>query len=579
MDNSTLSLATYLTNYLEFTASLWLAFYLLARGFGNPMTMRVVAALGAISLYSFNALATSLDPSLNNEPLREFSFVLTLVTWHYLSHHLLPPAAQRKMQLAPYIVFGLGFLAVVVLFLNNSGVVSDPYFIDRIEPGSPFVLAIAAEFLVGFGILFNLWLLAGQTARPHRVFLYAALAIGAAALLYIVVSTQLPISAPRYVATLFILIVFSLLCYGVARYQILILHRISFADLPASAITVLGVTTLYTVLASTRGFSAFDLLLVSTLAVLSHSAYDLVHQYLDYLFQRQERKTRKAIHQLARKTGSEGDLRGALMRGLAMLCENLQVGAAFVARLESSTAKVVASINSFPSGTDVPAQALIQQTTVQPLEEFGEKIACLAPARSGGRQLGVVGIGPRWGNKGFAEADLFLLEDFADQVGGVLASNQATGLDANSAPQPLAASRTHQQAEDMLAALAFKPEPQLIEAVEEGLRNLNDYIKLGRSPLVGLLSATGKTHIDRGKAVQKTLLDTLEKLRPAGQPPPEPLPREWHSYVILHDAYVNDVPDRDIMGKLYVSEGTFYRARRKALHGVSKALLELGASP
>ena len=51
-------------------------------------------------------------------------------------------------------------------------------------------------------------------------------------------------------------------------------------------------------------------------------------------------------------------------------------------------------------------------------------------------------------------------------------------------------------------------------------------------------------------------------------------PREWHSYIILHDAYVEDVPNRDIMSQLYVSEGTFHRQRRKALRAVARSLLE-----
>ena len=49
-------------------------------------------------------------------------------------------------------------------------------------------------------------------------------------------------------------------------------------------------------------------------------------------------------------------------------------------------------------------------------------------------------------------------------------------------------------------------------------------------------------------------------------------PREWHSYAILYDAYVEDVPNREIMARLYISEGTFNRLRRKALQAVSRAV-------
>jgi hypothetical protein len=43
----------------------------------------------------------------------------------------------------------------------------------------------------------------------------------------------------------------------------------------------------------------------------------------------------------------------------------------------------------------------------------------------------------------------------------------------------------------------------------------------------------------------------------------------------LHDAYVLGELNRDIMSKLYISEGTFNRTRRRAVRGVAKALQEM----
>jgi hypothetical protein len=65
-------------------------------------------------------------------------------------------------------------------------------------------------------------------------------------------------------------------------------------------------------------------------------------------------------------------------------------------------------------------------------------------------------------------------------------------------------------------------------------------------------------------------------LKPDEKRPPEPLPREWYNYAVLHDAYVEDVPNREIMARMYVSEGTFNRSRRNALRGVARFLLEKG---
>jgi hypothetical protein len=112
--------------------------------------------------------------------------------------------------------------------------------------------------------------------------------------------------------------------------------------------------------------------------------------------------------------------------------------------------------------------------------------------------------------------------------------------------------------------------------VELCLRHLSDYPQLGQSGLVADLLIEGATHIERGKAVRAALLRAIESLRPAGTQPTgtQSVPREWHAYTILHGAYVEDLPNRDIMAQLYVSEGTFNRQRRKALHAVARALLE-----
>ena len=44
---------------------------------------------------------------------------------------------------------------------------------------------------------------------------------------------------------------------------------------------------------------------------------------------------------------------------------------------------------------------------------------------------------------------------------------------------------------------------------------------------------------------------------------------------MLHDAYMDDVPNREIMARLYVSQGTFNRLRRRALRAVARNLLEI----
>jgi hypothetical protein len=86
--------------------------------------------------------------------------------------------------------------------------------------------------------------------------------------------------------------------------------------------------------------------------------------------------------------------------------------------------------------------------------------------------------------------------------------------------------------------------------------------------------ASPSTHLDRGRLLSELLVDLVEKLRPWG-PQPQELTREWVQYTILHDAYVLGELNRDIMAKLFISESSFNRARRRAVRGVARAVQEL----
>jgi len=127
------------------------------------------------------------------------------------------------------------------------------------------------------------------------------------------------------------------------------------------------------------------------------------------------------------------------------------------------------------------------------------------------------------------------------------------------------------------------PDVDLIPSawVEDALQNICDYAYLGSSPLANLkqveplLKSDQATHLDRGKAVYQSISGAVEKLRPETEMPKASIPREWYSYIILHDAYFNGLPNRDIILKLYISEGTFHRTRRSALRAVTRVLCEI----
>jgi hypothetical protein len=123
-----------------------------------------------------------------------------------------------------------------------------------------------------------------------------------------------------------------------------------------------------------------------------------------------------------------------------------------------------------------------------------------------------------------------------------------------------------------------------VKQVEDALRHMADYAYLGDHELARLklvqsrVPETAVTYLDQGKAANRVLAEALEKLRPEGKPPREPPPREWHPYLVLHDAYVEGIPNRLIIARLCSSEGTFNRTRRAALRAITRALEEMEAA-
>jgi hypothetical protein len=324
-----------------------------------------------------------------------------------------------------------------------------------------------------------------------------------------------------------------------------------------------------------------EFILIAILVIFTHSAYDFMREFLNQLFRRQERSVLRELRYLARKSSEDKSLQRFLRRGLAILCQNLEASSGFIAVRTGNQYTVDASSHSINVGTSLPLEMVEMEGVSSPSDGFAQDVSWLIPVFGGGEQVAVIGLGKRQGVKEYTDDDLNWLEEIADQFGALIfAHNQKikNQLKLVSKPSNEEISTITQEAEteELLTTLAYRPDPELVKCVEDGFRNLHDYSKLGRSPLVDLFGIQGDSHIERGKSVQQKLIETLESLRPDGNPPSEPLPREWYSYTILHDAYVEDLPSRDIMAKLYISEGTYYRTRRRALRGVSRALVETG---
>jgi hypothetical protein len=292
---------------------------------------------------------------------------------------------------------------------------------------------------------------------------------------------------------------------------------------------------------------------------------------------RKEGAFRKQLRQL--ESADEEAFKGRLQEALDLLCHTLNATSGLVAVRQGDEFLVAATRHSVPMGSRIPA-GLASSDEVSRLEE-GQTvdIEWVAPSFEGQIQVAVVGIGRPRARLEYSAGDLELLEEVADQVGTLVSLRNLRPGKTDQIRRMVAESRAdvnelNSVAGGIMDTLAGHPDGEFVKAVEEALRHLPDTITLGGSPLADRINIDAETHIERGKKLQQLLMDSIELLKPADDRPPEPLPRVWYNHAVLHDAYVEGVQNREIMARLYISEGTFNRTRRNAIRGLARVLAE-----
>jgi hypothetical protein len=119
--------------------------------------------------------------------------------------------------------------------------------------------------------------------------------------------------------------------------------------------------------------------------------------------------------------------------------------------------------------------------------------------------------------------------------------------------------------------------------VEGALRHLNDLPTLSQHPLLAELPALDDragTPLERAAFLRHELDQAIERLRP---PDARPSPGSsqlggWLHYLILKEAYAEGRPNKQVMQRYALSEGTFHRARRRAIDAVAVDLAQRAAA-
>jgi hypothetical protein len=575
----------WLVEAVGMTLSLWLAAYLLVHGYRSPITRRTVLLLLAVAAGFFIALYGHDQPAGNLERGWIVAFTLALMAWYNLTHQLLTARLRRRVRWMALLVYGFGTLKIVanVLMAWEVQFRDDPVGLNIVPFGLTLYAVIDLVFLLtaAIGTLFNYRLGQAGGYGPYFAPLWLASLLGAAAVLYGMLWVVAPnLAVPRTVQEMLLVAAIVFFGYGVARYQTFVEFRPFLRDLPTSALATLAVAAVYAGLARWAGLPTRFLGPVMALAVVTHAAFDQVRESLDRLLNQHLSAFRQSLRQLERQGGDEDALPAHLQVGLEMLQRLLGAPAGFVAVKRGDTFTVLTSTGLLGLGHQLTAEEVsVVETTMHSNWGSNRSPIWLVPAFASEELMAVIGLARRRNGIVFGPTDVDLMDDVAHWVGRLVASQAQQNVRRTGVLQLAEAIQSGRaslqaQAETLITTLQNQPDRAFTRLIETALQHLSDYAWLGASPLVTHLGLPGVTNIERAKELRQKLLEAVESLRPAARPPDGVPPRYWQAYMILHDAYVDHVPNREIMARLYVSEGTYNRVRRRALHAVAQALQE-----
>lgn len=596
-----------LTNFIGLIVSFWLGVYIITNnrrswvGWTSGITLWALAGLFAnLILTIFPDPAPAYEPIWvrlifpfwPHEPDSQNITVWTqglaacmgVIFWYHTTLLILSKNPQGWQRFSLVLAYTLGITAVFLQTYQPAFFTvlrADPQLIDTQQFGLPFLFF--ASFLILYsGLSVRNLIHAYQqntsiiVKKQLNMLIAASLAASLAAVL--TVAGSIPGAyIPVYWVSLLLLCAVCFFVYGVARYSALLEHRILRRDIIYSGVTTGLVILLYLGLFLWLKV-AYDvqdgiIVFLIPLVILSHSTIEGVRRLLErFIYDRRTQALRASLDDLIRLAGEQADLNEMLSHYLETICIPIRATYGVVLVFENEIAHPTGVYRWHDGRLHLPSKNLLAGD-VKPLEPGSLPdpyldVTLLIPLYSAEQQIGALLLGHPENGIHYSSEDLLLLQDPSERVAElIIQSRRITNYIDQFVQLPM---KHIQTSSDLIP----------VQWVEEALQNFYNYSFLGDSPLINLkqvkklLSAPAITYLDRGKAVHQVVFEAVEKLRPQTIVPKEPFPREWFSYLILHDAYIEGLPNRDIIAKLYVSEGTFHRTRRSALRSVTRVLGE-----
>lgn len=610
---------TVTVNFVALMMALWLGLYLVTRSPHRPETWLAALALWSMGGFFLNQLLALYPPPTPPEETRKWLHYLILfwprnvfesgwrgwlqgwlpaysvVFWYHATLYMLPGRFHRRrlhLALAGYAIALAGILLKVrysSAWINLGG---SPLYSSSLPP--PLFPLFAIGFMAFAGLsVFNL----AQTMRSSpstmplhqfRLFIYATLLVGATGLVGIACNL-LQVPTPQILIALLLSAAVLLSGVGVARYNALLDRRHLQRDFLYSAAEAGAILLVYMfflkLFTELYPLPAISFVIIGCLAVVSHSLIDVARLRLDRMFfQHKKRQLRLRIRHLFSLI-EERESNQVLEIGLETITNAIGADWVILVRFTTQGLKPAAS-----NWTGLPLEQAVTSLTENDL--CANDLIVLSPQQLPPpfdqatlimplfqlKQIAALLVGPARSQAGYSEIELEMLQDAGDLLSNLLRELQFEREQLKRPPGEVLLEAVNQ------VYIMEEIPPRLVEL---GLRNLHDYAYLGVSPLANLrlvercLESAERsiyTHIERGQAVSSVLREAVSQLKPALNEPDGTPPRTWHPYIILRDAYLDDEPNRQIMTRLYISEGTFNRTRRSAIRSVARLLTEMEAT-
>lgn len=549
---------THSFNLLAMASSLWMAFYLFARGFPNRITLRATLALMAIAIFFLDTYNSFYNPTSNTAHLRAALLVIALACWYSVTFALRTHQEQERFRRIEIGYYFLATISILSLITMKTGIIrghEDILYTARLEWNVATLLYGASQLWAGMGILYNLGTLQRNRYTEEGYFFFFASWFLGLAIGYGILSLLLPVRFPRVVQDGLVFGGIFLLGVSVARHQSLLERRTIWQDFPIGLLGISVITAGYLIICIFAGLPPIMWGNVAAFVITSHALYDVGREAVERWRTSQDRYLRQKMNQI--KTLEEETLHIFLDKELGMLLKALNSSSGLIAVREGEEVYVAATYNSLPIKSTIPNELCTSERLVRPQEQISG-LAWSVAIFEGMKTIAVVGIGHPNVKLEYSGGELELFEEFSEQIGVFISMYRARNNTIQSAVN------------NIRDSLTVNIETDLYKSVEEALRHFSDVLYLGQSSLADCLNIQGTVHIERGKKLQGILRESVLSLRPAGDRPPEPLPRDWYNYVILHDAYIQGVQNREVMARLYISEGTYHRIRRNAVRGLAR---------